>query len=454
MTQRPILLIEDEACTRSVMAATLDALGLGPVAGCASLAEARTALATTPCSLVLLDLMLPDGAGETLLGEILVHHPGLPVVVVTGVDEVATAVRCMRAKADDYLVKPVGAADLEFAVRGALARRALEAENRELAGLVGQDGLHHPDAFAGLLTMDPGMLRLLQYAEIIAPGPHPVLISGEPGTGRSTLARAVHRLSGRRGGLVAVRPAGRDDTACADELFGHRRGALPGASSERLGLIQQAEGGTLAIDGLADLGEAMQARLLQLCEDRTYLPVGADLPRRSSARLVVIADADPGSAVGSGRLRPDLWHRLAARHLALPPLRHRRGDIPVLMHHFAAQAAAGLGLPGPVIPAEALRSAHGHGWPGNVGELEAAVQSAVGRGRGQPLDLGLTAQPPGPACTFPAQLPTIEAMRDQLIAEALRRSGGDLVEASRVLGMSRWGLSKRLRSHARGAAQE
>lgn len=448
MAEAPILIVEDEAHTRAALTTSLAVLGFPACVGCASLAEARQRLAGAQFSLVLLDLLLTDGSGETLLAEIAAAHPGLPVIVVTGMNEVSTAVRCMRAQAVDYLVKPVGQGELEVAVRAALAGRALETENRQLAGLMRSDGLRRPELFAAVLTVDPAMLRLLQYAEVLAPGQQAVLITGETGTGKSLLAQTIHQASGRRGELVAVDAAGLDEDAFADTLFGHRRGAFPGATGERLGLVQRAEGGTLVIEEVAGLPEAAQVRLLRLIEAGEYYPLGADRPRRSTSRIIATSRQDPETGMQAGRLRPDLYYRLQGRHIALPPLRLRRSDIPALLHHAVGLAARELGLPRPAVPPELVRAAQEDAWPGNIAGLMAAVHGAVARcgGAGLALEgIGPAAQEPGGRFPFPAVLPTLEEMRERLITEALRRTNGDLVEASRLLGMTRWGLSKRLR---------
>jgi DNA-binding NtrC family response regulator len=448
MADAPILIVEDEAHTRTALSTALAVLGLPGSVGCADLADARQQLGREDFALVLLDLQLPDGSGETLLTEITAQHPGLPVIVVTGTNEVATAVRCMRAHAVDYLVKPVRPAELEVAVRAALAGRALASENRQLAGLMRSDGLRHPEAFAAILSVDQTMLRLLQYVEVIAPSQQVTLISGEIGTGKSMLARTIHQLSGRRGELVEIDVAGLGDDAFADTLFGHRRGAFPGATGERLGLVQRAAGGTLLLEEITRLGEAAQARLLRLLADGEYYPLGADQPRRSSARVIVTSTHGADTAMQGDRLRPDLFHCLQAHHIALPPLRQRSGDIPILLHHAVALAAAGLGLARPEVTSGHIHSAQANPWPGNIGGLLAAARDAVARSVGGSMAadaFGPQAQDGGIGFPFPAILPTLEAMRDQLVTEALRRTGGDLVEASRQLGMSRWGLSKRLR---------
>ncbi len=444
-----ILIVDDEPQARLAIATALELAGHGTCAEAGSLAEARLAIAAREPDLVLLDLTLPDGSGETLLGELAAEHPGLPVIVITGINDVATAVRCMRSRAIDYLVKPLDPAGLDGAVRRALRTSELAQENRRLSRLVHVDAPSQPDAFVGLITADVEFSRLMLYAEIVAPGSQAVLISGETGTGKELMARALHRLSGRKGRFVAVNVAGLDDTMFADTLFGHRRGAFTGAAGDRPGLVREADGGTLFLDEIGDLAEASQVKLLRLLQEGEYYPLGADQPRRSSARILAATHRDLDAWMAEGRLRRDLYYRLHAHHLHLPPLRQRPGDIRLLLHHYVTIAARDLGLPAPPVTPAVVRVAQGNPWPGNVRELIAVIHDAVGRGRGLALDPDRFGPPPAEVeipFVFPATLPTLDGMRDLLVAEALRRTDGDLVEASRLLGMSRWGLSKRLRS--------
>jgi DNA-binding NtrC family response regulator len=448
MATQPILIVDDEEHTRIALGTALEMLGHPGAVACATLAEARRELEGGGFALVLLDLHLTDGSGEALLATIAAAHPEVPVIVVSGTNEVSTAVRCMRASAVDYLVKPVDPAALEAAVRRALTRSELESENRQLARLARREGLAHPEAFAGIITVDAGMDRLMRYAEIVAPGSQAVLVTGETGTGKELMARALHRLSGRRGQFVAVNVAGLDDAMLADTLFGHRRGAFTGAAGDRPGLVQQADEGTLFLDEIGDLAEASQVKLLRLLQEAEYYQLGADRPRRSRARIVCATHRDLEGWMREGRLRRDLYYRIHAHHLHLPPLRERRDDIPALVHHFVAAAARDLGLPVPPVGAAVVRAAGANPWPGNVRELAAVAQDAVGRGRGQSLDAALfgpAATSEAPALAFPPLLPTLDEVREQLMAEALRRTDGDVVEASRLLGMSRWGLSKHLK---------
>ncbi len=406
-----ILIVEDEKHARTGLISTLVALGHPRPVACATLAEARAALAAGGISLVLLDLHLPDGNGETLLEELTARMPEVPVLVITAAQDTRTTVRCMRAGAIDYLVKPIDQLALETAVNRALASTALLRSNRALAALSRDVALADPEAFAEMITFDPGMLRVMRHAELVAGNAAPVLISGEAGTGKRLLASIIHRLSGLTGQLTVVPGAGIADTT-----------ALPRT-------------GSLVIDQIERMPSSGQIALLARLR-RQDLPV----------RHIITAGGDVDGFVRDGAMRPDLTHLLRRHHLVMPALRERPGDIAVLVHHIASQWASQQGVARPRITDAWIRHCQGQSWPGNIRQLASDMSAALSSG-----DL---APPPqkshsaaASAVNLPTPLPTIDGMRDILIAEALRRCDGNLARASQMLGISRWGLCKRLRQN-------
>ncbi|HAT09068.1 MAG TPA: hypothetical protein DCS97_00365 [Planctomycetes bacterium] len=409
MTAPRILIVEDEPYARSGLSSTLIALGHEEPIPCADLATARQAIALGGISLVLLDLHLPDGNGETLLEEIAAGSPGLPVLVITAAQEITTAVRCMRLGAADYLVKPVEPLALETIVGRVLATAAIDREHRGLLALSRSSGLGNPEAFADLITFDPGMIRLMRQTELIASVDTPVLISGEPGCGKKTLASAIHRLGGGTRDVPVV-AAGMIATEAALD-----------------------RSGTLVIDHLEDLPASGQAALL------------ARLRRSGPGpRFLITTSVAGDQMVRLGTVRADLVHLLGRRQVHVPPLRERPGDVAVLIHHLAPRLAQRRQLAAPAIPDRFIRYCQTKDWPGNVTQLIAAIDTALTQGGG--LDLVPAEQrTPLPLHPLPEPLPTLDQMRSLLIAEALRRSDGNLNEASRMLGISRWGLSKRLK---------
>jgi two-component system, NtrC family, nitrogen regulation response regulator GlnG len=276
------------------------------------------------------------------------------------------------------------------------------------------------------------------------------------------MARAVHRLTAPRGDFVAVNVAGLDDQVFSDTLFGHTRGAFTGADRPREGLITRAEEGTLFLDEIGDLAAVSQVKLLRLLQEGTYYPLGADRPRQSRARLVVATNRDLVQDVHAGTFRQDLYYRLRAHHVQLPPLRARRDDIPLLVTHALATAAAALHKPVPTPPLALYQLLNTYAFPGNVRELDAMIFDAVARHQGGSLALQafkdamgagrpLLAGEPWSAPTLPswdpwdvAPLPTLKAAEDMLIAAALRHADGNQGLAAGLLGLSRQALNNRL----------
>jgi len=311
------------------------------------------------------------------------------------------------------------------------------------------------------------MRSIFQYVEAIARTSLPVLITGETGVGKELIARALHRLSGRSGEFVAVNVAGVDDTLFSDTLFGHRRGAFTGADRDRKGLIEQAQNGTLFLDEIGDLRPESQVKLLRLLAEGKYYPLGADMPKLSDARIVVATHRDLRALQQTGSFRKDLFYRLQAHHVHIPPLRERPEDIPILAAHFLEAAARTLGKKPPTAPKELFPLLQSYPFPGNVRELEAMVFDAVSRHKGGTLSLETFKDRTGRkeksardegrcresdskiengqhAPTFPANLPTLKQAERALIREALRRAQGNQTLAASLLGISRRALNNRL----------
>ena len=376
-----ILVVDDDESVLNGVRRTLRMNGFDEVLICADGRNVEPLLEDEPVSLMLLDLVMPHIGGRELLERVAATNPEIPVIIVTAEQDVRVAVECMKAGAYDYLVKPAGADELMATVRRALEHRELRDENARLRSKLLEEELTHPEAFAALITMDPSMLRLFAYLEVIAKGSHPALITGETGTGKELVARAIHELSGRRGPFVAVNVAGLDDTMFSDTLFGHRPGAFTGASGSRRGMIEQAGRGTLFLDESGDLSAASQVKLLRVLQEREYHTLGDDAPKRLEARVVAATHQDPAT------LRRDLYFRLRAYHVRIPALRERLGDLPLLIHHIVREAAADLGKPVPVVPDRLYRTLARYDFPGNIRELRAMTFDAVARHKSGPIPI-------------------------------------------------------------------
>ncbi|HYI08730.1 MAG TPA: sigma-54 dependent transcriptional regulator [Thermoanaerobaculia bacterium] len=422
-----ILIVDDEEVVLNGVRRTLRANGFDEVLMCADSRNVEPLLEGEPVALILLDLMMPHIGGRELLERIASSHPEIPVIVVTAEQDVRIAVECMKAGAYDYLLKPVGADELMAVVRRALEHRELRDENARLRSKLLEQDLEQPRAFAGLITADASMIRVFAYLEVIARGSHPALITGETGTGKELIARALHDLSGRRGPFVAVNVAGLDDTMFSDTLFGHRPGAFTGASGTRRGMIENAGRGTLFLDEIGDLAEASQVKLLRVLQEREYYTLGDDVPKRLEARVIAATHQDPS------RLRRDLYFRLRAYHVRIPPLRERLGDLPLLVNHIAREAAQDLGKPAPVVPERLYRALGRYEFPGNIRELRAMVFDAVARHTTGPL----------PVDPFIESMGTHDVEDDDTVRADVTR--GDIIDEPQWREMERTNLLNALR---------
>ena len=458
-----ILLVDDEpAWLRSLSLALESTAGITNLTQCQDSRQALEILAGGEIGLVLLDLNMPHLGGEELLRRIAEQHPEVVTIVVSGMNQIESAVACMKLGAFDYFVKTDEQDRIIGGVLRAMRVVELERENREISSRFATCGLRHPEAFTEIVTCDRSMFSLFAYLEAVAKSPQPLLITGESGVGKELVARALHRLSGCKGNMVAVNVAGLDDTVFADTLFGHQRGAYTGAESSRKGMVEEAANGTLFLDEIGDLSIASQVKLLRLLQEGEYYPLGSDQPRRIKARVVVATHADLTAREAAGSFRRDLYYRLRTHRVQLPPLRERLCDIPLLLDHFLAEAAQALGKKKPTPPKELPQLLATYSFPGNVRELKAMIYDAVSLHRDRMLSMdsfiSAIGQQRGSVAAAPAsqpsglnpfnsfeQLPTFGQAAELLVEEALRRSNGNQTIAARLLGISQPALSKRLK---------
>ena len=458
-----ILAVDDEREVLESFRLTLLSGGMRDIVTCHDSREVLPTIDADPSiGVVLLDLIMPYVNGQDLLARIQETHPEVVVVVITALDDLNTAVECMKAGAFDYLVKPVEKIRLLSCVKRACEHQSMRRENRALRERVLSDAREHPEAFAGVVTRSPAMLSLFQYAEAIATSPEAVLITGETGVGKELVARGIHELSGRPGKLVSINVAGLDEQTFSDTLFGHRKGAFTGAAANRDGLLKTAEGGTLFMDEIGDLTPALQVKLLRLLQEREYYPLGSDLPRKADVRILAATHRELRDEGGENPFRRDLYYRLQTHQVHIPPLRKRKEDIPLLVNHFLALAAERLAKKTPRAPQELVPLLQSHSFPGNIRELETMLFDAVGKHRGGVLSLSSIkerifdaapanggpeddAEGHGTIFTHADTLPTLHEARIQLIDEALRRAGNNQSVAARYLGITQPALSRHLK---------
>ena len=454
-----VLLVDDEPAWLHSLALTLErSAGITNLQTCADSRQVMALLARGSIGLVLLDLTMPHLSGEQLLAQIAERHPETTVIVISGLNQVETAVQCIKLGAFDYYVKTVEEDRLIGGVLRAIRMRELEQDNREMADRFLSGTVQQPEAFSSILTADRGMQTIFAYVEAVAKSPQPLLITGESGVGKELLARAAHALSGCKGPLVAVNVAGLDDTVFADTLFGHLRGAFTGADQPRKGMIEEAADGTLFLDEIGDLSIASQVKLLRLLQEGEYFPLGSDRPKRLKARIIVATHCDLVEREAQGRFRRDLYYRLRTHRVHVPPLRDRKGDIPLLLDYFLAAAADDLDKKKPTPPRELAQLLATYPFPGNIRELRSMVYDAVSVHRDRVLSMesfiqaigpgsgGAIAPPPGgnPFAGL-ERLPTFGDAAELLVEEAMHRAAGNQSLAARLLGISQPALSKRLK---------
>jgi DNA-binding NtrC family response regulator len=461
LSSLPVVLVDDESSVLLSSKMVLRSAGIGNVKTIQDSRELMPALSEEEPAVVVLDLFMPYFAGGELLPEIVKRFPDVPVIVMTAAQEVETAVVCMKEGAFDYLVKPVEESRFVSSVQRALELRRLRQQLGSLKRYLMTDQLEHGEAFAPIITVSRRMRALFQYLEAVARSAEPVLITGETGVGKELLAQAVHRLSGRAGGFVAVNAAGLDDTLFSDTLFGHKRGAYSGADSSREGMVAEAAGGTLFLDEIGDLTAASQVKLLRLLQERQYYPLGSDVAKRSDVRVVCATNKELGARIGANELRSDLYYRLSVHQVEVPPLRERTGDIPVLLGHFVEEAASALEKKAPGVPEELLVLLASYRFPGNVRELRSMAYDAVARHQsGRTLSMSsfrkvIKAQREGPtethsefagahAAAATGRFATLKEAQEQHIQAALRLAGGNRGIAATLLGISRPALNRRL----------
>jgi len=455
-----ILMVDDELEAIEGGKLILASDGISNVIGCQDSRQVMSLLKQHDIKVILLDLSMPQLSGEELLKLITRDYPFIPVIIVTGRNEVDTAVNCMKAGAFDYVVKPVEQNRMVSIVRHAIELQDESRQNRAFREKVFKNELQYPELFSEIITRDRKMRSIFQYIESISETNRPVLITGETGAGKELIGRAVHALSFCKGQFVAVNIAGLDDNTFNDTLFGHMKGAFTGADKMRSGLIEQAAGGTLFLDEIGDLNPSSQVKLLRLLQEEEYFPLGADVPKGADARIVAATNHDLQELQKQGDFRPDLYYRLQTLHIRVPPLRERLGDLSLLVDSFLEQAAKKLGKKTPKPPDELITLLAAYYFPGNIRELESMVFEAVAQHRSRMLSMdvfkkNISKKPHQPiekrvaemesVFSLFEQLPTLKEAPQILMAEALKRANGNQAVAAQLLGITRSGLNKALK---------
>ncbi|MBJ6802572.1 sigma-54-dependent transcriptional regulator [Geomonas propionica] len=456
-----ILLVDDEeAWLRSISMTLAMSGGINNVVRCSDSTKVLELLRSRPIGLVLLDLNMPNLSGQDLLPAIIEQHPEVPVIVLSGLNQVSVAVDCMQKGAFDFFVKTVEEERLIQGIHRAIRMIDLQRENSEMKSRILSDRLEYAEAFADILTVDRAMFSIFRYIEAVAGSSQPILITGESGVGKELVARAVHKVSRRPGQLVSVNVAGLDDQIFSDTLFGHTKGAFTGAELPRSGMIERAADGTLFLDEIGDLATTSQVKLLRLLQEGEYFSLGSDVPKRMNARVVVATHHDLAAKQAAGEFRKDFYYRLCGHHIHIPALRERPDDIPLLFDHFLEEAARELNKKKPTVPKELPVLLTNYSFPGNVRELRALVYDAMSRHEAHMLSMDTFKRVLGKDQSRPVRLdeqgqrnvfvpteplPGMHEVSDLLVAEAMRRAQGNQSIACRLIGVSQPALSKRLK---------
>lgn len=465
---QPVLLVDDEEVWLHSFSLTLRSAGINNILTCQDSRKVMDIISVQPISVIVLDLTMPHINGAEILIKAVEEFPHIPVIIISGLDQVETAVNCIKQGAFDYFTKVSEENRLISGVERAIEVGKLRRENSSLKEHFLEDKLDHPDAFAHILTHNKKMRTLFQYMEAIAVSCEPVLITGETGVGKELFAKALHKLCHPDAPFVVSNAAGLDDTMFADTLFGHRKGAFTGADSARDGLIKKAAGGSLFLDEIGDLSQSSQVKLLRLLQEREYFQLGSDMARKTDARMIFATHRDLDTLQKEGAFRTDLFFRLRAHHIHIPPLRERLDDIPLLFDFFLGQGAKKLSKKKPGFPKELPLLLATYNYPGNIRELDHIIFDALSHHKEKMLSMesfrkyihsqNLTFNNDdsnrqtsnGDTTPFSVlhQLPTLKESSNLLIQEALHRSGSNQAIAADMLGITRQALNWRLKKSA------
>ena len=449
-----VLVVDDDASMCDMLVSDLGELGFEVKARTAAPA-ALEALVASEFDAVVADLNMPGMSGLELCERIVASRPDVPVIVITAFGSIQTAIAAIRSGAYDFVTKPLEVDALALALERAIQHRRLSDEVRRLRQAV-EEGRR----FGALLGTSPAMRRMYELLDRIADSNASVLITGETGTGKELVARALHERGRRKAGpFVAVDCASLPEPLLESELFGHVRGAFTDAHAARKGLFVQASGGALFLDEIGDLPLALQAKLLRALQTRCVRPVGANEEVPFDVNLIAATNRDLESAVEEGRFREDLYFRINVIHVEMPPLRARGGDVLLLAQHFVDRYAAQAGKRVTGLSPDAAERLLAYVWPGNVRELENCVERAIALTRHETIGLddlpekirGFQRSHVLVAGDDPSELAPLEEVERRYVLRVMEAVGGSKTLAARVLGIGRKTLYRKLEQYKIGA---
>lgn len=437
-----ILIVDDDADSRASTAQWLQRHGYNPV----TVADGESAmeLIEEGVAVVVTDLKMPKTDGLALLNVAKKKAPHAIVIVVSGNESVDAAVAALKAGADDFLPKPVNLNELTERIESSLRRRAMAEQIAELQSqLTRQRGLDN------MIGTSASIRALFEKIRLVADTKSTVLITGESGTGKELVARSIHRLSRRAAKpLIAVNCAALPESLVESELFGHKKGAFTGATADRKGLFETADGGTLFVDEIGELDLSLQAKLLRALENRTVMPIGGSKEIDVDVRLVAATNRELLQQVQNKEFREDLYFRLKVVELALPPLRERKDDIPLLIRHFIDQIATENERPVKDISTAALEAMKAYKWPGNVRELRNTLEGIIVLTLDEIIDEQhlpphITGAESAQAIIQPGM--TLAEIEREAIRRTLEHTSGHRTRAAELLGISVRTLQRKLK---------
>ena len=452
-TPKHLLIVDDEAALREAIAERLGDHGF-VVEQATSGEEALERLAAFAFDVLITDLRLPGIDGRQVLDAAVERYPELIAIVITGFGTVKDAVEAIKQGASDFITKPFQFDALLHVLRSAMEQRRLKSENAYL-----RSQLEERYRFDGIIGRSSRMRELFQLLETVAATSSTVLITGETGTGKELAARAIHHNSARRTHrFVALNCSAIPETLLEAELFGHVRGAFTGAVGNRQGRLEQAHRGTLFLDEVGTMSPALQAKLLRVLQEREFERVGDSHTVKIDVRVIAATHSDLTKMVSEGTFREDLFYRLNVIPVHMPALRDRREDIPLLVQHFLERLAAEAGRPPATVSQEAIRRLMAYPWPGNVRQLENAMERAMAFSRGRAqldvVDLAPEVQSQSqPTDATEVSFPDegidferyVEAVELSLIRRSLERTQGNKRQAAQLLNLKRTTLIEKLK---------
>ncbi|OFV97646.1 MAG: hypothetical protein A3H28_02325 [Acidobacteria bacterium RIFCSPLOWO2_02_FULL_61_28] len=448
MTRHPftVLVVDDEPAMRLVLEARLRSWGYQTLLAADAEEAERLAESSDP-EIVLSDVVMPGKSGLEMLPALKAGNRDRPVILITAQGTIDMAVEAMKQGAQDFLTKPLDYAKLRAVIEAAQAEVALRRTSRKLAARVEKDA-----GFGAFVGTGKHMKEVYELLETVAASDASAILTGESGTGKELAARAIHERSARaQGPFVAINAAAIPETLIESELFGHEKGAFTGAVSARPGCFEMAHRGTLLLDEIAEMPMALQTKLLRVLEDGRVRRLGGHQEFAVDVRVLAATNSEPREAVRKGRLREDLYYRLNVFTVALPPLRERKEDIPVLVQHFLREFNAKHKAAVVALRPEALDLLHNYAWPGNVRELRNVMERAVILAKGEWIEPSHL--PPylrKPIAEEKMVLPsgtTAAGTEKELILRTLEQTGNNKAETARRLGLDVKTIRNKLKSY-------